>query len=173
MCVCTCVYECVLTEAEEDICVVCVSMCMYVCTQRQRSTSVSFTALCLISWGAASSEPGVHVLSASMAASKPQQFCLPVYKPVLWLQAHTRPCLAFYVGSGILTHVLTVAQQAAWTTELSLQLPGLRSHQSADSVPLLVSLSCCFYIVELDSKCVVIHQSVLCLDWLEYSKLWL
>lgn len=103
-----CVHVCmnVCSEAEEDICVLCVPMCMYVCTQRQRRTSVSFTALCLIPRGTASSEPGVHVLSASMAASKPQQFCLHGYKPVLWLQAHTRPCLAFYVGSGILTHVL-------------------------------------------------------------------
>lgn len=157
---------------------VCAHMCMNVCTQMQRRTSVSFTALCLILEVWSLSEPGAHVLSASMAASKPPQFCLHAYKPVLCLQVHTRPCLAFYVGSGIQTRVLMVVQQAAWTTELSHQYHRLHSHQLArwrgetmlmlsfEFIPLLVKLTCYFCSVEFFSKCGDPSVSMFCLVWL-------
>lgn len=168
----------VLLEVYVFVFGVCAHMCMNVCTQMQRRTSVSFTALCLILEVWSLSEPGAHVLSASMAASKPPQFCLRAYKPVLCLQVHTRPYLAFYVGSGIQTRVLMVVQQAAWTTELSHQYHGLHSHQLArwrgktmlmlsfEFIPLLVKLTCYFCSVEFFSKCGDPSVSVFCLDWL-------
>lgn len=99
-------------------CLWCICMCVWVCAQRQEDDirlSLPFS-----SETRALPAPGVHVLSAGVAADNPSiPFSVPTNQCCDYKR--TGPCLAFLCGTGAQTLVLMVVQQALWITELCLQ----------------------------------------------------